>query len=254
MSAVTVGLLVLVALLASMPVFAVRSRGRPPDPDVARRPVTPLIGLWVRDWMVWVVSPVERLIVRSGLSPDALNYFGAAAGIGAGAAFAGNAPGLAAWLLALGGISDILDGRVARARGIASRHGAFLDSTLDRFAEAGTFAGLAWRFSGSAWMSVATVLAISGSLLVSYARARGEALGAGFSGGLMQRAERIVLLVFGALLDPGVTARMGWPPGAVLAGIVVVIALGTLGTALHRTAVIARTLARNEVRRGESDA
>jgi phosphatidylglycerophosphate synthase len=246
MTFATAGLLFLAALFASMPVFAFRSRGQPLDADVARRPASALLGLWVRNWMVWVIGPVERVLVRSGLRPDALNFFGAAAGIAAGVAFAAGALGLAAWLLALGGISDILDGRVARARGLASRYGAFLDSTLDRFAETGTFVGVAWHLSGSPWMTAATVLAISGSLLVSYTRARGEALGAGFSGGLMQRAERVVLLVLGAVTDPAVTGRMGWPPGTVLSGAVVTIALGTVGTAIHRTATIARMLARDE--------
>lgn len=246
MSPATAGILLLAALLASMPIFLLRFRGRPMDPDVARRPTTAMLGAWVRNWMVWVLGPFERGLVRSGLTPDALNFLGAVAGIAAGAAFAGGALELAAWLLAVGGISDILDGRVARARGIASRYGAFLDSTLDRFAETGTFVGVAWYFAGSRWMTAATVLAISGSLLVSYTRARGETLGAPFSGGLMQRAERVVLLLLGALLDRTVTGRMGWTPGTVLSGTVVLIAIGTVGTAIHRTAAIARLLAKGE--------
>jgi CDP-diacylglycerol--glycerol-3-phosphate 3-phosphatidyltransferase len=242
MSFATAGLLLLASLVGSMPVFALRSRGQPLDADVARRPVSILISLWVRNWLVWVIGPLERWLIRSRLSPDALNLLGAVAGIGAGAAFAAGYLGLAAWLLSLGGICDILDGRVARARGIASGYGAFLDSTLDRFAEAGTFVGVAWYFSGSRWMTAATVLAIVGSLLVSYTRARGEALGAGFSGGLVQRAERVVLLVLGALLDPGVTGRMAWAPGTLLAVVVVLIAAGTVGTAIYRTVTIARML------------
>jgi CDP-diacylglycerol--glycerol-3-phosphate 3-phosphatidyltransferase len=242
----TAGILMLAALFASMPFFAMRSRGQPMDADVGRRPATVLLGHWVRHWSVWVIGPLERWLIRSGLTPDALNLLGALAGISAGVAFGAGSLGLAAWLLALGGICDILDGRVARARGVASRYGAFLDSTLDRFAETGTFVGVAWYLSGSRWMSAATVLAISGSLLVSYTRARGEALGAEFSGGLMQRAERIVLLLLGALLDAAVTDAMGWAPGRLLSGAVVVIALGTAGTAIHRTVAIARLLARDK--------
>lgn len=244
MSLEVAGVMLLAALLATMPVYAIRSRDRQLDPDVARRPASALLGLWVRDWMVWVLAPIEGLILRSGISPDALNFFGAAAGLAAGAAFAAGSLVLAAWLIALGGISDILDGRLARARGVESRYGAFLDATLDRFAETGTFVGVAWYLSGSRWMAAVTVLAIAGSLLVSYTRARGEALGADFAGGLMQRAERVVLLAMGALLDSTVTRRLGWTPGTLLSAAVVAIAVATVGTAVYRTVVIARMLAR----------
>jgi CDP-diacylglycerol--glycerol-3-phosphate 3-phosphatidyltransferase len=249
----TAGILLLAALSTSLPIYLLRARGRPIDLDVSRRSTTLLFGARVRDWAVWVLGPVERGLLRSGVTPDALNFLGAAAGIAAGAAFAAGELGLAAWLLAVGGISDILDGRVARARGIASRYGAFLDSTLDRFAETGTFIGVAWYLTGAPWLTAAALLAVSGSLLVSYTRARGEALGAPFSGGLMQRAERVVLLILGALLDAPVTGRTGWAPGTLLAGTVVLIAFGTLATAIYRAVVIARRLAKAEAGSGGTD-
>lgn len=230
----------LLALLVTLPIYAVRGRTR--DPNVASRPVS-LLGNWLRDWMVWVLSPLERVLVRGGLSPDALNYLGAALGVAAGAAFMARMLPLAAWLIAVGGICDILDGRVARARQIASTYGEFIDSTLDRFGETFTFAGVAWYLSGTAWTTAVVVLAIGGSLLVSYTRARGEALGVAPTGGLAQRAERLVLLAFGALLDPTATRLTNWRPGTVLAAAVVAIAVSTIGTALYRFVVIARLLA-----------
>lgn len=233
----------LAALLASMPVFAVRARGRPLDPDVARRPASVLLGYWLRDWMIWVLSPIERLLVQRRVSPDTLNYLGAALGLAAGAAFIARELPLAAWLIALGGVCDILDGRIARARGLVSPYGAFLDSTLDRFGETFTFVGVAWYLSGSAWMSAAAVLAIGGSLLVSYTRARGEALGVTGVGGVAQRPERLVLLAVATLLDGGLTRLLGWPSGSLVAGAVVAVAVSSLLTALYRLAVIARTLA-----------
>lgn len=247
------GLLFLLGLLATMPLFAwvAKRTGRRRDEDVARRPASLLLGFWLRDWLVWLIRPVERSLVTAGISPTALNLLGAVCGIAGGGAFATGQFGLAAWLVGLGGFSDILDGRVARARGIASAYGAFLDSTLDRFAETGTFVGIAWYFAGSAWLSAATVLAIAGSLLVSYTRARGEALGVHFAGGLMQRAERLTLLAVGALLDAPLSQRLGWSPGAVLSGVVVAIGVGTVGTAIYRTARIAQALASNTPGRAE---
>ncbi len=197
----TLALAVAIALLLTMPVFAVVSRGRPTDAEVAKRPKTVLLGYWVRDWVMWVIGPLERSFVRARVSPDVFNYAGVAFGLAAGIAFAMGALALAGWLVLLGGTADIFDGRIARARGLASPYGAFLDSTLDRFAETFTFAGLALFFGDRLWAALAVVLALGGSLLVSYTRARGEALGVSCRGGVMQRAERLELLALAALLD-----------------------------------------------------
>jgi len=224
----------LILLVATMPIFALLARGRAADPNVAARPASAVFGYWVRNWMIWVLSPLERILVRSRVSPDALNYAGLALGVLAGAAFVVRQLPLAAWLMALGGVCDILDGRVARARGIASAYGEFLDSTLDRFAETFTFVGVAWYLSDSPWLTTATLLALGGSMLVSYTRARGEAVGVSYAGGLAQRAERVVVLAIATLLEPSVTGALAWA--------VVAIAVASLATAIHRTVFIARVL------------
>ncbi|HET6765442.1 MAG TPA: CDP-alcohol phosphatidyltransferase family protein [Longimicrobiaceae bacterium] len=240
----SVALLLVALLLATMPIFALVSRGRPMDADVARRGKTILLGRWVRDWLMWVIGPAERGFVRAGVSPDLFNYLGALFGLLAGVAFARGALGVGGWLVLLGGVADIFDGRIARARGIDAPYGAFLDSTLDRFAETFAFAGVALFFQPVRWALLATVLALGGSLLVSYARARGEALGVHGAGGVMQRAERLVTLALAGLLDGFVTARAGWAPGTLLGGAAALIAAGALGTAMYRTAYITRELKR----------
>ena len=244
-SGIVLAWLPLIALLVTMPIYAARGRTR--DPNVASRPVS-LLGYWLRDWMVWVLSPLEQLLVRRGLPPEVLNYLGAALGVAAGAAFIARMLPLAAWLIAVGGICDILDGRVARARRIASAYGDFLDSTLDRFGETFTFAGVAWFLAGRAWTTAVVVLAIGGSLLVSYTRARGEALGVAPTGGLAQRAERLLLLAFGALFDSTTMRLWNWPPGTVLTAAVVAIAASSIGTALYRFVVIGRAVSEAESR------
>lgn len=240
----TIALTFLAVVIATMPVFAVVSRTRPRDADVARRSSTALLGFWIRDWLMWVIGPVERVLIRSGVSPDFFNYLGVAFGIGAGVAFAQGALSMAGWAILFGGLADVFDGRIARARGLANRYGAFMDSTLDRFAEVFSFVGVTWYLSATPWGASVSVLAISSSLLVSYTRARGEAVGVSGTGGVMQRAERLVVLALGALADAAVTARMGWPGGSVLTGAVILIAIGATGTAIYRTASIARTLSR----------
>jgi CDP-diacylglycerol--glycerol-3-phosphate 3-phosphatidyltransferase len=93
-------------------------------------------------------------------------------------------------------------------------------------------------------MALSTVLALGGSMLVSYTRAKGEALGVSCKGGIMQRAERLVLLALAALLDAPLSARAGWSPGTVLGLAAAVIGLGSLGTAAYRTWYIATALKR----------
>lgn len=237
-----VALLLVAVLLLTMPVFAVVSRGRSMDVDVARRPTTMILGFWVRDWLMWVIGPVERFFVRAKVSPDVFNHLGVAFGAAAGFAFVFGELALGGWMVLLGGASDIFDGRIARARGIANERGAFLDSTLDRFAETFAFAGLAIFYDGQRWATAAVALALGASLLVSYTRARGEALGVLCRGGVMQRAERLVLLALAALADAPVAEWLGWAPGTLLAWTVALIAAGAMGTAIYRTASIARQL------------
>ncbi|MBX6330873.1 MAG: hypothetical protein IRY91_03395, partial [Gemmatimonadaceae bacterium] len=66
--------------LLTMPIFAIVARGRPVDADVARRPTTFLLGYWVRDWLMWLIAPLERLLVAWKVSPDFFNYLGGAMG------------------------------------------------------------------------------------------------------------------------------------------------------------------------------
>lgn len=242
-----IALSLVVAAVATMPIFALTRRGQPMDADVARRSTSVLLGYFVRDWVMWAIGPVERALVRARVSPDVFNYLGVGFGAGAGVAFAVNELALGGWLVLLGGLADIFDGRIARARGLTSSYGAFMDSTLDRFAEVFAFVGVAWFLSGSRFGVAVSVLAVSASLLVSYTRARGEAVGVTGAGGVMQRAERLVILALAGLFDAAAATRFQWAPGTLLTGAVTLIAVGALGTAVYRTYAIARTLAARDV-------
>jgi CDP-diacylglycerol--glycerol-3-phosphate 3-phosphatidyltransferase len=236
----------LAAIALAMLVFAVRAHTRPIDPNVAGRPTTILLSYRARDFFVWMITPIERVLIRRQVSPDVLNYLVGVFGLAAGVAFAFNALPLAAWCVGLSGICDVLDGRIARARGLSSAYGDFVDSVLDRFSETFTFVGIAWYVSGTPRMAAATALALGGSLLVSYTRAFGEIHGVSFGGGIAQRAERLVLIAFAALLDAPVARWLGWPPGRLVKVAVVAIACATLATAIYRTIVVARRLAQRD--------
>ncbi|MDX1648174.1 MAG: CDP-alcohol phosphatidyltransferase family protein, partial [Longimicrobiales bacterium] len=206
--------------LLTMAVYAVVGRGRQ-DPHEKSDRGGFVLGGFVRSWFFWFVRPVEAAAVGLSLSPTVFNVLGVLCGVAAGAFFAAGQVNAGGWLVLAGGAADVLDGRVARARGLADETGAFLDSTLDRFAEVGAFVGLAVMYRSSAPYVALVVTAMGGSLLVSYARARGESLGVVANVGIMQRAERLLLMGFGAILDPSVSAWAEWPEGSLLVGILV---------------------------------
>ena len=146
-------------------------------------------------------EPIALFLGRLGFSPDALTVAGF--GIVLAAAFAAAAGQwvLTALILIFGTLFDGLDGTLARATGQTSNFGAFLDSTMDRAGEAVIYAGIA---AGAAVNGMTEViglatLALGLGSLVSYVRARGEALGVRADVGLAQRAERAAVLIIGLL-------------------------------------------------------
>jgi len=115
---------------------------------------------------------------------------------------------------------------------------------LDRFAEVGVFCGLVYLFRDSQAGLLFAVTGLGGSLLVSYTRARGESLGVTCKLGWMQRAERLLLIGFGGILDP--TISMAWGSGqsfgVLLVPVLGVLSAGTIGTSVFRTFWIAKQL------------
>ena len=228
--------------LVTMPVFAVlRPKGANSLESSARGSF--VLGSFVREWFYWFVRPAERISLALGLMPIFYNLTGVFFGIAAGVCFAVGQTSLAGWSVLLGGAADVLDGRIARGLGIASRRGAFLDSTLDRFAEVGAFVGLAVLLRDSVLGLALVTIALGGSLLVSYARARGESVGIVCKVGVMQRAERLLILGFAGVADSAVSGWLGREvAGGALVPAIGLIAVGTLGTAVYRTVWIARAL------------
>lgn len=203
-----------------------------------------VLGRFLRDWFYWFVDPLRRIAILIGMGPLSFNLLGVLFGVLSGIAFASGHLALGGWSILLGGIADVLDGRIARSLGIADRRGAFLDSTLDRFAEVGVFCGLVYLFRDSQAGLLFAVTGLGGSLLVSYTRARGESLGVTCKLGWMQRAERLLLIGFGGILDP--TISMAWGSGqsfgVLLVPVLGVLSAGTIGTSVFRTCWIAKQL------------
>lgn len=227
---------------ASMAIYA--AVGRKQDKDVEEKGTQFLMGLgnFLVHWFMWAIAPIERVSRALSLTPDFFNWLGLLLGLVAGLLFALGHLGWGGVVILLGGICDVMDGRIARRMGRASSYGAFIDSTLDRFVEVFAFLGLVFFLRHHPLGPLLASAAITGSLLVSYARARGESQGVLCREGLMQRAERIVLLVFAAFFDGPICASFGWQPGTVVMAVLSLISLGTFLTAFHRTLWIARRL------------
>ncbi len=188
-----------------------RKRGAFRDADIERRGSSFLVGMAVRQYFAWVSRPVWGVVLKSGVPPTAVTTLSVLLAVGAGVAMAAGRFALGGWLYLASGLCDFLDGRLARATQRVSRAGSALDSILDRYSESAVLLGLMWFYRDS-WVLVLAALALMGSSLVPYIRAKGEALGVqGMAMGLMQRPERLVYLglsvalspVLEALLDPG---------------------------------------------------
>ncbi len=237
---------VIFAAFGSMAVYGFGGRRR--DADVQSKSGQLLGGRadFVLHWFMWLMEPVTRASIRLGLTADFYNWAGLMLGAGSGVLIAFGHLELAGWAIALSGVADIMDGRVSRATGKTSVYGDFIDSTLDRYIEVFIFGGMVWYFGIKGPGAMLAIAALSFSMIVSYARARGEVHGVNCTGGLMQRGERLALLCLLCLVGRTLSKLMHRPEGRVLTVGVGVIAAASLYTAIYRTVWIARELRRHE--------
>jgi CDP-diacylglycerol--glycerol-3-phosphate 3-phosphatidyltransferase len=148
-------------------------------------------------------DPIGRQAMRLGLTPNRLTLLGVGISFGGAALIAA---GYLAWgclVLGFGATLDILDGLLARMTDSESQRGAFLDSFTDRVGEVAMWTGLAFYLAddGRSELVMLTLFAVCGSLLIPYLRAKAEGEGAEGKGGLMGRAERLLLFGFGVGLQ-----------------------------------------------------
>ncbi|HUP88112.1 MAG TPA: CDP-alcohol phosphatidyltransferase family protein [Longimicrobiales bacterium] len=153
-----------------------------------------------------VINPITDGLVRSRVHPNMLTTMGFVITCGAGLAYSDHRVRVAGALVLLGGLFDIFDGRVARLSGLGSKFGAFYDSTLDRISETVVFFGMLSLYNdyrlqlGDVGMIYLIMAAMAGSQMISYTRARAEAMGLDCRVGLMPRAERVVLIGLSSLV------------------------------------------------------
>ena len=133
------------------------------------------------------------------MTPDQLTVVGLLVAVGAAVAIGAGHITLGLILVILAALPDLLDGALAKASGAASQRGAFFDSTVDRITDALLMGGIAWYLASeeSAHMAILPFAVSAVSSVISYQRAKAESLGLDAKGGLMERAERIVLICVG---------------------------------------------------------
>jgi CDP-diacylglycerol--glycerol-3-phosphate 3-phosphatidyltransferase len=155
----------------------------------------------IKEWYVNLVDPATRFLVKHRIQPNLLTTIGFVLSTLAAIFIFRDSLLVGGILILIGGTFDIFDGSVARATDRNSSFGAFYDSTLDRFSEIIIFLSLLYWFAnrGDMWTGYAILTAMGGALMVSYTRARAEALGFNCLVGFLQRPERIVFIGFGAI-------------------------------------------------------
>jgi CDP-diacylglycerol--glycerol-3-phosphate 3-phosphatidyltransferase len=171
-----------------------------------------MISNLVKDSVRTRMDQVGRVLARTHVTPDVASLLGLAINCAVAVVLASGRFGLGGALLLIAAPFDMLDGALARATGAGSRYGAFLDSMLDRYSEVVLFFGLLWHVQHDPTHADLRTLLIyacaTGSLLVSYARARAEALDFDNEVGILARPERVVGL--GAFLLFGWTDIILW--------------------------------------------
>lgn len=167
-------------------------------------------GRW-RTTVDRVTRPAGQRLQQWGISADVLTATGLVSATATALAIGTGHFALAIVLLVVTGLHDLLDGPVAKASGTASVRGAFFDSVTDRVADALLLGGVAWYLAGHdpGHLALLPFAVLAATTLVSYVRAKAESLGLAAKGGLMERAERMILLGIG-LLSPVLLVPVLW--------------------------------------------
>lgn len=154
------------------------------------------------------LDPIVRWLARTGITPNAITWLGCLLSAVSGGLVAVGAVALGGWVSLLAGGLDLFDGALARATGRATRFGALLDSTLDRYSETLILGGILLHATARGDTALAGLVFVTtvGSVMVSYVKARAEGLGVACDVGLFTRPERVVVL--------GVGLITGWLPAA----------------------------------------
>lgn len=188
----------------------------------------------LQNYWYWITEPFVKLMAKLGIGPNFITLAGIPIAVFAGFLYSKSAWGAAGWFMILGGIFDILDGRVARATNSVTKAGGFLDSVSDRFSDGFVLTGLAFAFRDH-WLFFFVLLCFTGFFTVAYARARSDANGVPCAVGIFQRPERIYSLGLASIFTPLLSYYAGVQSPVLIYLVIIVLGIGTNITAAYRT-------------------
>jgi CDP-diacylglycerol--glycerol-3-phosphate 3-phosphatidyltransferase len=198
-----------------------------------------MLNRYARAFFTTVLSPVARLLVRLGISPDVVTVIGTLGVCFGALAFYPRGEFLVGTLVITAFVfSDTIDGIMARMTGRSGKWGAYLDSTLDRVGDAAIFGGLVLWYAGdgdAAWMAALALACLILGSVVSYAKARAEGLGMTADVGIAERADRLVVV----LVATGFTGLLDLPT-LFLGTVLGLLALASLVTVVQRMLAVRR--------------
>ncbi len=217
----------LLFLLTAVSGYAVRTLlvGRKQEAKLERYGGTVLFGAWLMEAIYWAIRLPGRGFARLGVDPDALTWTSLFVTLASAPIAASGHFSTAGLVFLIGASFDAFDGMVARETGKATRGGAILDSVLDRISDAAPLAGLVVFYRFSAWQMAIPLIAIVGGQLVSYVRAKAEAMQLDLPSGLMRRHERIAYISGALIIAPMLSPLLGTPMSAVHPATLTVLAL-----------------------------
>lgn len=239
-------------VITGLIIFSFIYKKLPLTPDVQDRHSSVILNKWIREYWMWVTSPVMQFFLRFKIRPNTISLWGTVFAGLSGVAFAVGEIGLGGWLMIFGASLDFFDGQVARETSQITHSGAFFDSSMDRISEGLTLSGIAYLYRTSPVFWI-VMLVYLGSMLTSYTKARGENMGVEYAGGTMQRPERIVYIGASGVVMPMLVAIAAYflphqipdiakATTCVYAIPLALVAFGTNVTTYHRIVNIMRLL------------
>ncbi|AEA25782.1 phosphatidylinositol phosphate synthase [Pseudonocardia benzenivorans] len=198
-----------------------------------------MLNVFARAGVNRVTDPIGRRLVALGVTPDVVTVVGTIGSVAAALWFLPRGELVVGpWIITLFVLFDLVDGAMARARGYSTAFGGVLDSVCDRVADGALFAGLAWWCLGvgqERTLGIAALICLVAGQITSYVKARAEAAGLRADGGLVERAERLIITLLGTFLQ-GVGVPYALSVALWLLAALSIVTVGQRVVAVHRSA------------------